>query len=143
MIRNALVAGASILTLAAFLVAGPTIISARAQGDTQVIEVSAKKYEFTPAEIRVKKGAQVELKVTSTDRDHGIEISPYAEGAGKKGEPGLQFDPSVKKPEFKLPKDQAVTIKFTAVQAGTYVFKCSVFCGMGHRGMKGQIVVEP
>jgi heme/copper-type cytochrome/quinol oxidase subunit 2 len=29
------------------------------------------------------------------------------------------------------------------VQPGTYSFKCSEFCGMGHRDMKGQIVVEP
>jgi len=42
-----------------------------------------------------------------------------------------------------LPKEQAVQVEFVAAQPGTYAFKCSDFCGMGHRDMKGQIVVEP
>lgn len=134
--------GAMILAMCASL-AVHSISNGRPQGETQVIEVSAKKYEFTPAEIRVKKGAHVQLKVTATDRDHGMLINPYAVGADKKDEPGLKFDGDLKKPDFKLPKDQPVTIEFTAVQAGTYDFKCSVFCGMGHSGMKGQIIVEP
>lgn len=135
--------GMMILALGAALGANPVRISALPQGDVQVIEVSAKKYEFTPAEIRVKKGAHVQLKATATDRDHGIQISAIAEGADKTGEPGLKFDANATRPEFKLPKDQPVTIEFTANQAGTYDFKCSLFCGMGHGGMRGQIVVEP
>ncbi|HLW98090.1 MAG TPA: cupredoxin domain-containing protein [Candidatus Acidoferrales bacterium] len=134
--------GVMILAIGASLAANSIRIGPP-QGETQVIEVSAKKFEFTPAEIRVKKGAHVQLKVTATDRDHGMLISTYAAGADKKGEPGLKFDGDLKKPEFKLPKDQPVTIEFTADKAGTYDFKCSVFCGMGHGGMKGQIVVEP
>lgn len=135
-----------IITVAAAFAACPTKVSGRAQANTegaQTIEVAAKKYDFTPAEIRVKAGARVRLVITATDRDHGIEIDPVAEGAGKKGEPGLKFDASVAKPEFKLPKGQPVTIEFSADKAGTYAFKCSVFCGMGHHGMKGQIIVEP
>ena len=91
----------------------------------------------------MKAGTHVRLIVTSTDREQGVEISPVAEGADKAAGAGLKFDASVSKPEFKLPKDQAVTIEFTAEQPGTYVFKCSVLCGVGHHNMKGQIVVEP
>lgn len=135
--------GVMVLAVGAALGANPVRISALPQGDAQVIEVSAKKYEFTPAEIRVKKGAHVQLKITATDREHGFQVIAFAEGADKKGEPGLKFDANATKPEFKLPKDQAVTIEFTASQSGTYDFKCSVFCGMGHGGMRGQIIVEP
>jgi cytochrome c oxidase subunit 2 len=112
-----------------------------AQEPAQVIEVSAKKYEFAPAEIHVKKGTSVRLKVTATDRDHGIELDGFPQGSDKKGEPGLKF--SVEKPTFKLPANEAQTIEFTANQTGTYEFKCSLFCGTGHRGMKGQIIVDP
>lgn len=132
-----------VIAVGAALGANPVRISALPQGDVQVIEVSAKKYEFTPTEIRVKKGAHVQLKITATDREHGFQVSAFAEGADKKGEPGLKFDANATKPEFKLPQDQPVTIEFTATQSGTYDFKCSVFCGLGHGGMRGQIIVEP
>jgi cytochrome c oxidase subunit II len=122
---------------------GSGVQSVAAQGDVKEITVSAKKYDFTPAEIRVKVGTHVRLIFTSTDREHGVEVSPFADGADKNAGAGLKFDASVSKPEFKLPKDQAVTIEFTAAQPGTYSFKCSVLCGVGHHNMKGQIVVEP
>jgi cytochrome c oxidase subunit II len=114
-----------------------------AQGEVKEVTVSAKKFEFSPSEIRVKAGSRIRLIITSTDREHGIEINPIADGAGKKAAPGLKFDGSITKPEFKLPKDQATPIEFEATQPGTYSFKCSVICGMGHHNMKGKIIVEP
>jgi len=33
----------------------------------QVIDVTAKKYEFSPSPIRVKQGTKVQLKITATD----------------------------------------------------------------------------
>lgn len=131
------------LALAVIFASNSGVPSVAAQGEVKEIAVAAKKFDFTPAEIRVKVGTHVRLIVTSTDRDHGVEISPIADGADKNAEPGLKFDASVTKLDFKLPKDQAVPIEFTAAQPGTYSFKCSVLCGMGHRNMKGQIVVEP
>ncbi len=43
----------------------------------KVIEISAKKYEFTPAEVRVKKGERVQLKVHSVDTTHGAKLILY------------------------------------------------------------------
>jgi hypothetical protein len=37
------------------------------KGSTQVIEVTAKKYEYSPAPIHVKSGAKIQLKITATD----------------------------------------------------------------------------
>ena len=125
------------------LVGNSSVQRVAAQGDVKEVTVSAKKFEFSPAEIRVKAGSRVRLIVTATDREHGIEINPVAEGADKKAAPGLKFDASVAKPELKLPKEQATSIEFTTSQPGTYSFKCSVVCGMGHRSMKGEIIVEP
>ena len=44
--------------------------------------------------------------------------------------------------EKKLPKGEEVVIEFTADQAGTFPFQCSVFCGLGHKKMKGELIVE-
>jgi cytochrome c oxidase subunit 2 len=95
----------------------------------QIIEVSAKKYEFTPSQIHVKQGTRVELKVHSEDETHGIKISVYAEGTKDKGKPGLLFD---------HPDEN-----FVALEPGTYDFKCAKLCGFGHDRMKGQLIVEP
>ena len=91
--------------------------------DSGEIKMTAKKYEFSPSEITVKKGEHVKLIITSTDRDHGIKIAAFHV-------------------EEKLPKDQAVTVEFTPDQTGTFPFECSKFCGMGHRRMKGELVIE-
>jgi hypothetical protein len=40
-----------------------------ASGGVQVIEVTAKKYEFNPSPIRVKQVTKVQLKIRATDRE--------------------------------------------------------------------------
>lgn len=97
--------------------------SQNSSGQAKEIQVTAKKYEFSPNPIQVKKGDHVKLVITSTDKEHGIKIDAFHI-------------------EQKLKKDVPTTVEFTADKAGTFPFKCSVFCGMGHGGMKGTVVVE-
>ncbi len=107
----------------------------------QIIELSAKKYEFTPSQLHVKQSTRVELKVHSEDETHGIKISVYAEGTKDKGKPGLLFD----HPEEngKVAKGMDQVLNFVAEEPGTYDFKCARLCGFGHDRMKGQLIVEP
>jgi cytochrome c oxidase subunit II len=98
--------------------------SQTAQGGAREIQVTAKKYEFSPKVIDVKQGEHIKLVVTATDHDHGFECGEFhINQLLKKGEP--------------------TTIEFTADKAGTFPFRCSHFCGMGHLKMKGRIVVAP
>ena len=87
------------------------------------IKVSAKKYEYSPAEIRVKQGERVRLLLTATDRKHGFEIK----------ELGVKTE---------LLKGKETVVEFTADKPGVFQIKCSVFCGFGHGGMRAQLVVE-
>lgn len=88
------------------------------------IKVSAKKYEYSPEEIRVKQGERVRLLITATDRKHGFEIK----------ELGIKTE---------LEKGKETVVEFTIGKPGTYQIKCSVRCGFGHGGMRAQLVVEP
>ncbi len=110
--------------------------------DVQVIEMSAKKYEYGPPHLRVKRGAKVRLRITSLDRTHGFKINPNPDGSDKKGDLGLIFS-SNNDDCFKLEKGVPTVVEFVARTPGTYSFHCCNRCGIGHGGMKGQIVVEP
>ena len=87
------------------------------------IQVTLRKYEFTPGTLRVRKGEQVKLVMTAADHDHGFKLDDFNVNQ-------------------KIPKGTTVVVEFTADKAGTFDFRCSTVCGLGHRGMKGTLVVE-
>lgn len=132
----------TVLLLSLCLAVSPALgVSAQAQDqNVQVIEMTAKKYEFLPSPVHVKKGQKVQLKVTATDHDHGLKIPLVPDGADKTGAPGLTFTDGQEC--YKVKKGTTLTIEFTAQTPGTYTFKCCVDCGLGHRHMKGEIVVD-
>jgi cytochrome c oxidase subunit 2 len=93
------------------------------KGALKTFTITATKYKFDPARIEVTAGDTVRLILKSADVTHGFAIREFGVKA-------------------KLPKDGTpVTVEFLADQAGTFNFTCSVYCGSGHRGMKGQLVV--
>jgi len=87
------------------------------------IQVTLRKYEFSPGTLRVKKGEQVRLVMAAADHDHGFKLDDFNINQ-------------------KIPKGTTVVVEFTADKAGTFQFHCSSVCGLGHRGMKGILVVE-
>ena len=133
-----------------FLLSGLTVTAglarltntSQADPDVQVIEVAAKKYEYTPSPIRVKRGVKVQLRITSLDKTHGFKINLSPDGSDKKNDSGLIFS-SNNDDCFKLEKGLPTVVEFVARTPGTYSFHCCNRCGIGHGGMKGQIVVEP
>lgn len=88
-----------------------------------LIRMTARKYQFDPSVITVRKGDHIKLIITALDHDHGLEIAGY----------GIKQ---------KLKKGIPMTVEFTADKAGTFEFHCSQFCGLGHRRMKGKLVVQ-
>ena len=126
------------------LFAMPFSPSSSAQGqdqETQVIELTAKKYEYSASPVHVKAGTKVQLKITATDHDHGFKIGTATDGADQSSQPGLVF--ASPQDCWQLKKGETTTIEFLAQTPGTYTFKCCHSCGLGHRGMKSQIIVDP
>jgi cytochrome c oxidase subunit 2 len=106
----------------------------------QVIEVTAKKYEYSPDPIHVKSGSKIQLKITAADHDHGFSISTVPDGSNSNGSDGLVF--ASPQECWQLKKGDTTTIEFLAKTPGTYSFKCCHVCGLGHRGMRGQFIVD-
>jgi heme/copper-type cytochrome/quinol oxidase subunit 2 len=130
------------LIAVAFWLSGQS--SAAASGSpaaAQVIEVTAKKYEFSPSPIRVKQGTKVQLKITATDHVHGFRIATIPDGGDTNGKPGLVL--SSGEGCNRIEKGQTATIEFVAQTPGTYPFKCCVHCGWHHRSMHSELIVEP
>ena len=133
------VVSATLLALGTFL-SLPESIRATSQ-DVKVIEITAKKYEYSTSPVHVKAGTKVQLKITAVDHDHGFKIGSVPDGASSSDKAGLMFTPEQEC--WQLKKGETTTIESLPQTPGTYTFKCCHTCGLGHKGMKGQIVVEP
>jgi cytochrome c oxidase subunit 2 len=88
----------------------------------QVIQVTAKRFVYSPKDITVKKGVPVVLEFTSLDRLHGFNC------------PGLGI-------RTDIPPHKVTTLRFVPQKVGTFPFHCDNFCGSGHEGMSGTITV--
>jgi cytochrome c oxidase subunit 2 len=108
----------ALLLVAAMLAAPPESAPER------VIQIIAKKFDFTPAAITLKVGEPVVLELRSIDRRHGFNA------------PDLKIDTQIE------PGD-VTRVHIVPTKAGTFEFHCTVFCGSGHEEMSGQIVVVP
>ena len=88
----------------------------------QVIQITAKRFEYSPKNITVKKGIPVVLEFKSLDRLHGFDC------------PGLGI-------RADIPPQKVTTLRFVPQKVGTFPFHCDNFCGSGHEGMTGTITV--
>lgn len=80
------------------------------------IAIHAKKYEFVPAEITLKKDQTVKLELTSDDVEHSLEV------------PALGINSVMKKGEV-------TEVDVTPTKTGDFKGKCGKFCGFGHGKM--------
>jgi cytochrome c oxidase subunit II len=87
-----------------------------------VVRINARKFAFTPSELRLARGVPVLLELTTADVFMGFNA-----------------------PELNLRADivpgQVARLAFTPQKAGSFDFLCDVFCGEGHEKMNGKIRV--
>jgi cytochrome c oxidase subunit II len=94
---------------------GPSV-HATAADEPRRIEIVAKRFGFSPAEVTIKKGEPVVLVLQSEDVAHGLKFT----------ELDVQAD---------IAKGEKREIAFTPAKAGDFVGHCSHFCGAGHGSM--------
>ena len=91
---------------------------------TKEVQMTAKKYEFSPSTVEVKAGTKIVFKITAVDHEHGFEIE------------------GVKDSCVKIKKGDTATVEYVAEKPGTVEFRCCSYCGLGHGKMKGKIVIQ-
>jgi cytochrome c oxidase subunit 2 len=91
--------------------------------DEPVIRITAKRFEYSPRTLTLKKGVPVVLELTALDRVHGFNLPDF----------GLRTDV--------LP-GKVTRIRFTPNKTGEFVYFCDVFCGEGHEQMSGTLTVK-
>jgi cytochrome c oxidase subunit II len=100
----------------------PTTRIVHASDNPKVIQISARKFEFTPNEITLRKGEPVILRLTSSDRVHGFMSKP------------LKIDTDI-------PDDASKDVAITPDTTGDFTVICDHYCGYGHGNMKMNIKV--
>jgi heme/copper-type cytochrome/quinol oxidase subunit 2 len=95
----------------------------RAPKQARRIDVTMKKYEIQPPEIRLKQGELVEFHITASDVQHGFDV------------PELGIKESVQ-------SSHPSVFAFTADRKGEFEVKCGILCGSGHNRMRGKLIVE-
>jgi len=88
-----------------------------------VIEITAKRFAFSPDKITLKKGQTVKLRLHSEDVTHGFFLRP------------LKLDEEI-------PAGETTEVIVTPHEAGTFTTICDHFCGANHGNMNMTIVVE-
>ena len=114
--------GLAIVPPAINLASAQEAANAAVESSPKVIEISAKKFEFTPSEITVKKGEPVILRLTSSDRVHGFMSKP------------LKIDTDIA-------AGKTIDIAVTPDTAGDFTVICDHYCGLGHGNMKMKVSV--
>jgi hypothetical protein len=113
--------GALSYRLSELTVGGPAV--AQQQGGEAVVRITAKKFEFSPSTVRLRRGAPAVLELQALDRTHGFNAPDL----------GLRAELVPTKP---------VRLRVVPDKVGRFPFHCDVFCGDGHEEMAGVILVE-
>jgi cytochrome c oxidase subunit 2 len=89
----------------------------------RLVQISAKRWKFEPETIELQKGEPVTLALSSSDVHHGFNA------------PGLGL-------HAELLPGQVAHLQITPRETGVFPFHCDFYCGEGHEGMEGTIVVR-
>jgi len=101
---------------------GAYVAAQSAEPKEKVIKITAKKFNYTPGEVKLKKGVPVILEFRTQDVLMGFNL-----------------------PDFNARADivpgKTTRLRLVPDKTGTFVFLCDVFCGTGHEEMNGKLIV--
>ncbi len=90
--------------------------------DRYQLSIVGQAFNFTPAEVVLPVGAEVEFFLTSRDVLHGYQVQNTAINV-------------------ELIPGEIASLRYTFDKAGEYRVTCNEYCGIGHQNMMGRITV--
>ncbi len=116
----------SVIATTLLCVAGVGVgVLGRQQSSPRVVRITAERFSFSPSEITVQLGEEIDLRIESEDTSHGFRLNE------------ANIDAVVPKRG-----DGELSVLFRPERAGRYAFECSRMCGAGHDFMRGVLVVR-
>jgi cytochrome c oxidase subunit 2 len=108
--------------LAAAAMTAAYVAAQPAATDEQVIKITAKKFEYIPHDVTLRRGVPVILEFTTQDVFMGFNAPDL----------GVRAD---------IVPGKTVRVRVVPSKVGKVEFLCDVFCGSGHEEMSGMITV--
>ncbi len=94
------------------------------RGQERAITIIARRFQYMPNIVRVRRSDIVTLRLMSEDVHHGFYLDGYeVQTSALPGQDGV--------------------VRFVADRTGKFAFRCSVTCGAFHPYMIGYLKVEP
>lgn len=97
---------------------GVPVVTPNENGEVYMV---ARAFQWTPV-LKLKKGQPVRMYLSSIDYQHGMSIQP------------LNLN-------FQVLPGYVYVINLTPQTTGEFPIICNEFCGLGHHGMSGRIIV--
>ena len=113
--------GAGVLALGLALIA-TYVMAQPTQPKEKVIRIDAKRFDYTPGELTLKKGEAVIMELTSRDVLMGFNLPDF----------NLRAD---------MIPDKVTRVRFVPDKTGSFTFLCDIFCGSKHEEMNGRLTV--
>src|SRR5262244_1996663 len=110
-------AGAAALGLASI---ASYVAAQPAQPKAKVVRIDAKRFDYTPGEVTLKKGEAVILELTSSDVLRGFNLPDF----------NVRAD---------VMPDKVTRVRFVPDKTGSFTFLCDIFCGTKHEEMNGRL----
>jgi cytochrome c oxidase subunit 2 len=98
------------------------VMAQPAQPKEKVIRIGAKRFDYTPGALTLKKGEPVILEFTSSDVLMGFNLPDF----------NLRAD---------VIPDKVTRVRFVPDKTGSFTFLCDIFCGTKHEEMNGRLTV--
>lgn len=117
-VRRWIVAAAAVAAVGSLAATGTEPPASR-----RVVEVTAQRFQFTPAELHLRAGEPVMLRVTSLDVTHGF----------------FQRELGI---DTEIVPGRTTEVPVTPPRAGRYTIICDHYCGVGHGNMRLAVLVE-
>ena len=118
----------------------PLMASKNSGGDLKSFDITARQYAYNPPIIRVNKGDEVHITLSSLDVVHGFYLEGYdIDCEIEPGKTGFKMRHPSEGKEFK-PVEEIV---FIANRTGKFRYRCSHTCGSMHPFMLGEMIVLP